>query len=179
VNADQVVLRYSAPPTGAGFPVMGSVVLDGVRSDYSASAVTQLDERTFAVTLNRPLGTDPAGAHGGDRVTLSVAGGAAGGTYRLTFNVLPGDVDNSGVVLAGDYSAVKARFFKNTNTPPTGANDYDPFFDVDGSGVILANDFSEVKKRFFDSLPPTAAAAGPREAPTITAQIFGAARVLG
>ena len=31
---------------------------------------------------------------------------------------------------------MKARFFKNTNSPVTGSNDYTPFHDVDGNGSI-------------------------------------------
>jgi hypothetical protein len=85
--------------------------------------------------------------------------GAAGGSFRFRFDVLPGDVDHSGDVLASDYSGVKKKFFANTTTPGTGDAAYSVFYDVDGSGIILANDFSEVKKRFFNRLPdgqPTA-----------------------
>jgi hypothetical protein len=79
----------------------------------------------------------------------------AGGPFQLRLDVLPGDVDDSGVVLASDFSDVKKKFFRSTEDPgPAGATQYTPFHDVDGTGVILANDFSEVKKRFFDALPP-------------------------
>jgi uncharacterized delta-60 repeat protein len=187
INVDQVVLRYSSPPTGSGIPSASSVVLDGVRSDYAATSVAQLDARTYAVTLDRALGTTPANppatglVTAGDRIRLSVAGGGAGsGTYALNFNVLQGDVDHGGMVLANDYSEVKLRFFKSTNTPATGTNDYSPFHDVDASGIILAYDFSEVKRRFFNDLPPAAAApaaAGLRE-PAITAGFFGTQPIL-
>lgn len=153
VNVNQIVLRYASPPTGSGIPSTGTIVVDGVRSDYSATAVTQLDARTYAVTLDRALGDGPAGGNDGDRIRLAVAGGA-GGPYELRFNVVQGDVNRSGSVLANDYSEVKARFFRNTNAPGAGANPYTPFHDVDASGSILANDYSAVKSRFFDALPP-------------------------
>ena len=67
--------------------------------------------------------------------------------YSLTLNVLQGDVDKSGGVVAADYSDVKKRFFKSTTSTVTGTSaDYSAFHDVDGSGSILANDYSEVKK---------------------------------
>ena len=155
-NVNQVVLRYTSPPTGAGVPTTGGVGLDGARSDYTASEVTQIDPRTFAITLDRPLGDLPAGGNDGDRIRLTVPGGAAGGTYELRFNVLQGDVNRSGSVVANDFSEVKSRFFRTTNAPGAGANAYSPLHDVDASGSILANDFSAVKARFFDALPAPA-----------------------
>ena len=77
--------------------------------------------------------------------------GTAGGDFRFHVNVLPGDVNRNGTVLANDFSEVKQRFFANTTSP-----NYSVFHDVDGSGSILANDFSEVKRRFFNRLPPPA-----------------------
>jgi hypothetical protein len=77
----------------------------------------------------------------------------------LRLNVLQGDVDRSGTVLANDFSEVKKKFFKSAVAPgPAGDTQYSVFHDVDGSGSILANDFSEVKKRFFQTLPPAAGA---------------------
>jgi hypothetical protein len=68
-------------------------------------------------------------------------------------NVLPGDVDRSGAVLANDVSEVKKKFFTTPASPGTGDATYDIFHDVNGSASILADDFSEVKKRFFNTLP--------------------------
>ena len=67
--------------------------------------------------------------------------------------MLPGNVNRAGSVLADDFSAVKARFFRSTGNPGSGANAYTIFHDVDGSGAILADDFSGVKSRFFNTLP--------------------------
>jgi uncharacterized delta-60 repeat protein len=178
VNVDQVILRYDQPQPNT--PAPASIVLDGVRSDYVATGVTKLDDRTFAVALIRPIGADSAGGNDGDRIHLTVAGGGANnGTYALDFNVLQGDVDGSGQVVAADFSAVKKKFFKSTNDPVTGADsDYSVYHDVNGDGVILADDFSAVKKRFFDALPPAPTALRPLAAPTITAQVFGLQSVL-
>jgi len=85
--------------------------------------------------------------------------GAADGAFSFAFNVLPGDVNQNGSVLADDFSGVKKRFFKDTSDLTATDTSYSPLYDVTGDGTILANDFSEVKKRFFDTLPAATAAA--------------------
>jgi len=175
VNVNEVVLHYATPPGGGGAPTAGSVVLDGIRSDYTVTSVSALDARTYALRLDRPLGTLPAptGGTDGDRVALSVRG-AVGGAFRI--NVLQGDVDRSGAVAANDYSDVKARFFSSTAAAGSGATGYTIFDDVNASGSILADDFSAVKQRFFDSLPPApappASGAPGLDRPSITADWF-------
>jgi parallel beta-helix repeat protein len=104
--------------------------------------------------VERPL--DGEWADGAD--AFPSGNGAGGGNFVLTLNVLPGDVNGTGSVLADDFSEVKKRFFKDTTDTTTGDTSYSPFHDVDGSGSILADDYSEVKKRFFDTLPADAAA---------------------
>jgi hypothetical protein len=79
--------------------------------------------------------------------------GTAGGDFRFRVNILAGDVDRNGVVVANDFSDVKKKFFSSTRQELSGLQKYDVFYDVDGSGQIVANDFSEVKKRFFNTLP--------------------------
>ena len=171
VNVNQVVLRYDSALTSA--PAAGGILVDGARSDYTVTT-SLLDSRTALLSLNRVLGNLPTGGENGDRIRLTVPGAAAGGAaYTLDFKVLQGDVDGSGSVVAGDFSDVKARFFRNTNTPgPAGATRYHPFRDVDANGSILANDFSFVKARFFDNLP-AAAASAPFSAQRIAADVLG------
>jgi hypothetical protein len=157
VNVDQIVLTYDAALTSA--PAASSIVIDGVRSDYAA-ATSLINNQTVLLTLPRPLGNLPAGGDNGDRIRLTVpAAGAGNAAYVLNFNVLQGDVDRSGSVVAQDFSEVKAKFFKSASAPGSGASGYTPFHDVDASGQIVAADFSAVKTRFFDSLPPAAGAA--------------------
>ena len=96
-----------------------------------------------------PVGPGPDGpteAAGGD--AWPSGDGTAGGDFRFRVNILPGDADRSGTVLANDFSQVKQRFFEN----PSSAS-YSIFHDVNGSGSILADDFSAVKGRFFSQLP--------------------------
>jgi hypothetical protein len=100
----------------------------------------------------------------------------------VRLDVLQGDVDASGSVLASDFSDVKKKFFRSTNSP-TGATadaSYSPFGDVDGSGDILANDYSEVKKRFFDSFVTAMAmtARSPDPTPGMAGDLFAAKPIL-
>jgi murein DD-endopeptidase MepM/ murein hydrolase activator NlpD len=104
--------------------------------------------------------------------------GTAGGNFVFRLNVLPGDADRSGTVLADDFSGVKRRFFSSTSDPGSGDAAYSIFHDMNGSGAILADDFSEVKRRLFTALPPVAgnsAAAPSRRAaalPPVTGDVL-------
>jgi hypothetical protein len=154
-NVNQIVLTYGSP-VGA-IPTPGTVSLKGNRpgGDYTVTTVEQVDSQIFVLTLDRPLGNLSGGGENGVRVQLTVLGAGPGNSeYSLRLNVLQGDVERSGSVLAADFSDVKSRFFRTAGGPG-----YSVFDDVDGSGSILADDFSAVKARFFDSLivaPPAA-----------------------
>jgi hypothetical protein len=83
--------------------------------------------------------------------------GTPGGDFNFRVNILTGDVNRSGTVLADDASAVKRRFFSRALAPGTGESAYSIYHDVNGDGVILADDFSQVKLWFFSRLPPAPA----------------------
>ena len=154
-NLDDIVVRYASAPTGGGIPTPANVTLDGIRSDYTVTSVAQVDPQTFVLRIDRPLGNQPGGGENGDHVLLTVPGAGPGGTsLQVMLNILQGDVDRSGAVVAEDYSQVKKRFFRNVQSPGSGDTAYTIFHDVDGSSAILANDFSAVKNRFFDNFPP-------------------------
>lgn len=182
VNVDQLVLRLDGALPTSQLPA--TITLDGSLSDYTATP-SMLDPQTVLLTLDRALGAQPGGGESGDRLRLTT--NFFGEQYELRFNILQGDVGRNGTVLANDFSPVKARFFKNTNSPVTGLNDYSAYHDVDGNGTILANDYSAVKSRFFDRLPtavPIAAAAvrwpaAPARRRGATRELFSAAPVLG
>jgi hypothetical protein len=97
-----------------------------------------------------------------DKVLLTLSG-VTGADVRYRFNVLPGNVNRVSSVLADDFSSVKARFFKSTANPGSGATGYTIFHDVDGNGSIVADDFSFVKSKFFSALP------GPKPAALLAA----------
>ena len=188
INMDQLVVKYSSPPTGSGVPTPGALSVVGTNAAASSYTITGVapvtgDPAAFVLTLSKPLGggnpatgVAPTNAENGDDITLGVpGGGAAGSAFLLKMHVLQGDTDHlaeagNHVVLARDYSEVKKKFFKDTDDVPAGNDtDYSVFHDVDASGNILARDYSEVKKRFFQNLPPPPAAAA--------GDLFGSARV--
>lgn len=169
----------------------GSLDIRGVNvPTYDYNLLYDVDIRTATLTFAQPFGAD--------KILIEIVGnspegmgldgewtaggnfpsgdGVPGGNFRFRFDVLPGNVNRTGNVLADDFSAVKARFFRSTVSPGTGANAYTIFHDVDGSGSILADDFSAVKNRFFSSLPgpePSSAIA-----PVATrARLFGDAEI--
>ena len=163
-NVNQLVIVYDSELPERVLPA--SVVVDGLRSDYTA-VPSVLGPRVVLLTLDRVLGAPPGGGENGERLLLTDDFVAAG--FQIRFNVLQGDANRNGTVLANDFSEVKRRFFRNTNAPgPADETQYSVFHDIDGSGSVLAIDASLVKQRFFDSLPSLA------EAGTGTTAMLGA-----
>jgi hypothetical protein len=178
INANQVVLRYAEPVSGAGIPGAGTITLEGQVSDYTVTSVTQLDSQTFVLNLDRALGLQPAGAPDptvGDRVKLTVRGAAAGGAdFSLALNPLQGDSDRAATtrVTALDLGFVKARSNRTaTEVPPAGAA-YTAFADLNADGRINATDLGAVKARINDSLPAAAPAAARFGDDRIAAQLL-------
>jgi dockerin type I repeat protein len=125
--------------------------------------------RTAVWTLSQPIGAD--------RVVFELDKAKFGGQAQR-LNVLPGDVNGDGAVLADDFSDVKRRFFTSTTNRGSGNTGYSALSDVNGSGSILADDYSEVKRRFFTKLPgadPAPAAVTPA---TAALRVAGATRDL-
>jgi hypothetical protein len=177
-NLDRVSVTFDQDVTAhqADLAVRGVTVPNYAVTGYTYDAAT----KTGTWTLGQPLRNDKVlldlnadaggvsstgGALDGDwnnaGDTFPSGDGTAGGDLRFRFNVLPGDTNRNGTVVADDFSDVKKKFFKSTTNPGAGDTGYTVFHDVDGNGSIVANDFSEVKKRFFNTLPagePSAAA---------------------
>jgi hypothetical protein len=207
-NINQISVRFSEHVLRPGLDLsVAGINLAG----YTVSGfVYDIPTYTATWTLSQPLRNDRLvlALGGGDAGVLNAAGlrldgewasgaeeesfpsgdGMPGGDFRFGFNVLPGDTDRSGSVLASDYSDVKKKFFSTTANPGDGFRAYSIFHDVNGSGSILADDFSEVKRRFFDTLPrgdplvaPAASAwpATPARTRPATRELFSSARVLG
>jgi hypothetical protein len=70
------------------------------------------------------------------------------GADNFRFNVLPGDVDQSGTVLGTDVG--KTRSHLNTSAGGVG---YVAYQDVDGSGMILGTDVGKVRAKLNVTLP--------------------------
>jgi len=179
INVNQVVLHYSGPLSAGGLPTPGSVVLDGQLSDYTVTAVTQLDPQTVALTLDRALGIQPPPATDptqGDRIKLKVPTAGPGGTdYTTNLNVLQGDADRAAThrVNAIDLGFVKARANTTSNDTATTGAVYTAFADLNGSGRIDAIDLGAAKARNNDALPPAAAVAGLFSSKRIADEVLG------
>jgi dockerin type I repeat protein len=160
-NTNQIVLRYSAAPTGSGVPAPG-MVLDGQRSDYAVIGVSQLGPQTYVLTLDRALGNLPGVGQDGDRVKLTVPDAGPGGSdFHLTLNPLQGDANRAGeAVTVLDLNTVKARLNRTAGDPAsTPPPQYTAFADVNATGDITSLDLNAVKARLNDSLPESSAAA--------------------
>ncbi len=84
-----------------------------------------------------------------DAVSLMSGNGSPGGLFSFQFEVLPGDVNDSGGVFADDLIAVNAGQFTFAGVPS-----FDPFLDLNGSGSVLADDIILVNGLQFTFLPP-------------------------
>jgi parallel beta-helix repeat protein len=153
VQQDDLVVRGTNGDLAVtAFAVSGQYATWRLASPLGADRLTlQLRSGGVRDLVGRALD----GEWSGGSSTFPSGNGTPGGDFLFSINVLPGDVNGNGSVLADDFSEVKRKFFKDTTDTSAGDASYTPFHDVDGSGSILAVDFSEVKKRFFTRLPAT------------------------
>ena len=103
-----------------------------------SSAVANL----FGMPLDGDWTTSASGFPSGD--------GTAGGDFSFRFNVLPGDVDQNGVVAGPDGTAVRNHLLQDTTMAG-----YSPLLDVNADGAITSQDGSLVRMHLLDSLPQT------------------------
>src|SRR5207247_1664039 len=87
--------------------------------------------------------------------------GTAGGDFAFAFDVLPGDVNQSGAVNSSDTDDTRNRQNTSTTVPGTAPNTYDVLHDVNGSGSINALDTSGVRGQEGSTFGPTEAPQGP------------------
>ena len=89
--------------------------------------------------------------------------GVAGGDFEFLINVVPGDVNNNGVVMLNDYDAVNQSIGKTTADAG-----YLAIRDIDGSGTINLADRDLVYARMGHALPSGTPAGSSNDAPTTT-----------
>ncbi len=87
-------------------------------------------------------------ALGGTGDSFPSGDGTAGGAFRFRFNVVPGNVSQSGQVQSTDVIRTRNAQFRTTEMP-----EYSAFFDVDSSGAIQTTDLIQVRNRQFTLLP--------------------------
>jgi hypothetical protein len=124
----------------------GSTTLDA--ADVSITGITVANYAfsisgsgsTYTITLLTPINL-------ADRITLTInAPGLA--TYTRRLDVLPGDVNDDGVVNSQDSVLVRDAYLGigNVLIPLV-------FLDVDGDGVVDINDYNTVRQRIGTRLP--------------------------
>jgi hypothetical protein len=158
--------------------------ISGVNTVASGFADFRYDPQTYVATwtLNAALakdrfrldldgnGVDPVvdlenvildGEWTNNASTYASGNGTAGGDFEFTFNVLPGDIDNTGIVTYYDYYYTNVLNGKSTTSPG-----YLAFRDIDGSGTINSADSQAVLNRVGHTLPSGTPVGTTNDAPT-------------
>lgn len=116
----------------------GDITLSSLAgSGYTVASVSG-SGTTWTVTLGS------GGLTQADRVTVTV-GGSNVATYTRRLDVLPGDVNDDGVVTSADRMLLQQQI--------TLALVYQAIYDIDGNGVINLNDRTLVNSRLNSKLP--------------------------
>ncbi len=138
LNIDRLTITLSAlvPLTPADITVNGINVVN-----YGPVTVGLIGATTYGVSLTRPIA-------GPDRVTLTISSPMIT-TYTRRLDVLPGDVNDDGVVNIQDAIIVRNEVYPGlgpVTVPLT-------FLDINGDGVIDLLDLNLVRQRNGTRLP--------------------------
>ncbi len=126
INQVQINLSQAATLSASDITVIG---LSG--TNYGVLEVTGAGTSytiTFAQAIDRP-----------DRVTITI-GNALIATFARRLDVLPGDINDDGVVNVQDMLVVRNQMLGMMGAMPT------LFGDINGDGVIDINDYNAVRK---------------------------------
>jgi hypothetical protein len=99
----------------------------------SASFSYNSGTKTATWTLVTPINID--------RLMMSLSGGI----YTKNFNVLPGDVNNDGLVNSQDLTLIQQHF--------TSSVAYNALYDINGDGFVDINDYTLTRSFIGDTLP--------------------------
>jgi NPCBM/NEW2 domain/Fibronectin type III domain/Dockerin type I domain len=129
---------YSSATRAATWVYRSALPLDKYLISIPSSAVTNglgaaLDGEFTTSTTNFPSGN-----------------GTAGGDFNFRFNILPGDVDQNGVVTGTDGGAVRQHFLQFPSSPS-----YVALYDTYGKGAITGLDLLTVQGALLTQLPTT------------------------
>ena len=188
-NLDRISVRFT---TGVNARAENLVVGGARGADYAVTGFAYDDVESVATwTLAPGLGASgggdrvlldldgdsPDGVNSGVRFPRYLDGdwadgadtypsgeGTAGGDFRFTINVLPGDADRDGRVSVSDLLRFRAHLLRRAGDPFSGAaRAYSPLYDLDGDGAIGAGDVAAARAAQLSRLPfqspfsPTAA----------------------
>ncbi len=139
LGIDQVSITLSQSETLAASDV---TVTSAIGVNYGPVTVSG-SGTSYTITLAEPI--DQA-----DRVTITI-GNANLVTYTRRLDVLPGDVNDDGVVNAQDLVDVRNEWLRINGAVPT------IFGDINGDGVVNLADYNDVRAAIGTSLPAVTA----------------------
>ncbi len=169
-NIDTISVQFSGPVNNIGLGSLALAGGTGPEA-VAAPAIagfTSDGNNTYSWTLASPLGDNryvfaiattgsSFGAPGSTQVTdangagisgtfatgqaLPSGNGLAGSTFDFFFNVLPGDVDQSGAINSTDLNDVRGL----ASGTRSNCTSYNPYYDLLGSGVINATTLSTIR----------------------------------
>jgi hypothetical protein len=135
LGIDQIQITLSGPATLAA----ADVTIQSAKGVNFGPVTISGSGTTDVITLARPINK-------ADRITITIAGpGITGFTRRL--DVLPGDVNDDGVVNNKDVTKERKEWHSKGGAGPT------IFGDILGIGTVNATDLSAVRKRVGTKLP--------------------------
>jgi len=162
-NVNQIIMQFSEDIVGFG----DALTVRGLQHPNMEISSIQYEPSTFTVTwtLSTFMADDKYIFHLADSVMdtagnsldgdwidgspLQTSGdGVAGHDFKFPVNVLPGNVDDTTVVLGNDVILIRNAQFTDIASPA-----YKPHFDINGSGGVLGDDVILVRNRQFSTLP--------------------------
>ncbi len=132
INSFTITLNRAATIAPSDVSVTGLVV-----ANYGPAMITG-GGTTYTITLARPIAL-------ADRVTITI-GNSDVFTFTRRVDVLPGDVNDDGVVDVRDASLIRNQIF--------GIAPGTPFGDLDGVGAVDMADYNIIRRRIGTKLPP-------------------------
>ena len=139
MGINSIAITLSAPATLAA----GDVSVTGITVANYGPVTVSGSGTNYVLTFAQPI-------NAADRVTVSI-GNATIGTFTRRLDVLPGDVNDDGVVNVQDLVIVRdgyTGFGDPSLLPPI------IFLDVNGDGVVSVADLNVVRSKVGTQLPP-------------------------
>jgi lysophospholipase L1-like esterase len=135
----------------------GSVTFDDSNNTATVSLPSELPRDRLTLTVFNSVVDLTGNALDGDwtdeQSLFRSGNGSAGGNFVFSFNVLPGDVNQSLFVDGEDVRAARDNRFETV-----GSQNYEFLVDVNGDGIISGPDISIIRnRRFTDLFPPALA----------------------
>ncbi len=180
-NVDRITLSFDEPVTVTAT----ALSLSGVNVPtyaLAAGVAPGVAAQTITWSLAAPIAADRLLLDLENEQTLDAAGnrldgewtdagsafpsgdGTRGGDFRFSFNVLPGDANQDGVVAMADIAAARQHAFASL-----GDEEFDALCDIDGNGLVNVVDLIRIRNAMSTMLPAAPPSPPPSPAPSASA----------